>query len=189
MILTHIKTALVDFDGTLVDSNDCWVEAYQLLCKQRKVQPSTKIINAFSEITFDKWQDLILEQFGKCNEELLDCAKLTYAQRTPKESVLSVVRSLSAGCKISIITREPNELVRNWLAHYTIGVFREVITSGDERKDVTYYAQPQLLLIDDNYKHCMAAKLANTTVIGINDHHTEKEKAQMRKVCDLYIED
>ena len=59
MILTHIKTVLVDFDGTLIDSNGCWIEAYQLLCEQRKTQPSAKIINVFAEITFDKWQDLI----------------------------------------------------------------------------------------------------------------------------------
>lgn len=189
MILTRIKTALVDFDGTLVDSNGCWIEAYQLLCEQQKVQPSTKIINAFAEITFGKWQDLISEQHGKCDDELLDCAKLTYAKRTPKESVLSIVRSLSAGCKISVITREPSELVRNWLAHYNIGVFSEVITSGDERKDAAYYAQPQLLLIDDNYKHCVAAKNAVATVIGVNDYHTEERKAQMREICDLYIED
>ena len=189
MILTHIKTALVDFDGTLVDSNGCWIEAYQLLCEQQKVQPSATIINAFVEITFSEWQKLISEQLGKCDNELLNCAKLTYANRTPKEAVLSVVHSLSTGCKISIITREPSELAHNWLAHYNIGAFSEVITSGEERKDKAYYSQPSLLLIDDNYKHCMAAKLANATVIGVNDHHTEERKAQMREICDLYIED
>ena len=189
MILTHIKTVLVDFDGTLIDSNGCWIEAYQLLCEQRKTQPSAKIINVFAEITFDKWQDLISEQLGKCDDELLDCAKLTYAKRTPKEAVLSVVHSLPVGCKMSVITREPSELVRNWLAHYNICVFSEVFTSGDERKDLAYYSQPQLLLIDDNYKHCVAAKNADATVIGVNDYHTEERKAQMREICDLYIED
>ncbi len=189
MILTHIKTALVDFDGTLVDSNGCWIKAYLLLCERKKHQPSTATIDSFDKCTFAEWQKLINSKLGECDNELLECAKLAYVKRVPKKLILSTVHSLPIGSKISIITREPSELVRHWLSHYNINIFDEIITVGDERKDEAYYSQPLLLLIDDNYKHCIAAKLANATVIGVNDHHTEERKAQMREICDLYIED
>ena len=189
MILTHIKTVLVDFDGTLIDSNGCWIEAYQLLCERKKQQPAATTLDSFDKWTFADWQELITSHLGECANELLECAKLAYVKRAPKELVLSTVRSLPINSKISIITREPSELVRYWISHYNINIFNEIITVGDERKDKAYYSQPSLLLIDDNYKHCMAAKLANATVIGVNDHHTEERKAQMREICDLYIED
>ena len=189
MISTHIKTTLVDFDGTLIDSNGCWIEAYLLLCERKKQQPSVSTIDSFDKCTFAEWQGLINSQLGECANELLECAKLAYVKHAPKELVLSTVRSLPIGSKITIITREPSELVRHWLSHYNINIFDEIITVGDERKDEAYYSQPLLLLIDDNYKHCIAAKLTNATVIGVNDHHTEERKAQMREICDLYIED
>lgn len=189
MILTHIKTALVDFDGTLIDSNGCWIEAYLLLCERKKQQPSVSTIDSFDKCIFAEWQGLINSQLGECANELLACAKLAYVKHAPKELVLSTVHSLPIGSKISIITREPGELVRYWLLHYNINIFDEIITVGDERKNTAYYSQPSLLLIDDNYKHCIAAKLANATVIGVNDHHTEEKKAQMIEICDLYIED
>ena len=159
------------------------------MCERKKQQPSVSIIDSFDKCIFAEWQGLINSQLGECANELLACAKLAYVKHAPKELVLSTVHSLPIGSKISIITREPGELVRYWLLHYNINIFDEIITVGDERTNTAYYSQPSLLLIDDNYKHCIAAKLANATVIGVNDHHTEEKKAQMIEICDLYIED
>ena len=58
MISTHIKTTLVDFDGTLIDSNGCWIEAYLLLCERKKQQPSVSTIDSFDKCIFGRYMDI-----------------------------------------------------------------------------------------------------------------------------------
>ncbi len=188
MILSDIKIAYVDFDGTLVDSENCWLEAYTLACKEKDMLPFPHIITAFDQISFEEWQRLVEEQLGNGDNTLFECGKLVYTERTPKESVMSIVRALPDNCVKLIITREPSELVWYWLKHNHITNFEDVITTGDERAFTDYYKHRGLLLIDDNYKHCKAAKAANAIVVGVNDHHTTEGKSRMRSVCDCYLE-
>ncbi len=188
MNLSHIRFALVDFDGTMLDSTGCWIEAYQLLCEKKNVNPSQKVIDSFNLVDYSKWQELIFMQVGECNAELTECAKITYAKRTPKQAVLEVLNALSNDCTISIISNEPSELIEHWLAVRKLKIFSSINSVVGERDNPAFYKINGLLLVDDNYKHCLAARLANATVIGVNDYHTEERKTQMRKVCDTYID-
>lgn len=189
MKFTHIKTAFVDLDGTLLDSRGCWQEAYCLACEKLEMTPLQNILDMFDDIPFTEWQEFIFKQLGNCEKLLVECAKDTYVKRKPKENVVTVIYALPETCRIFLLTREPENLALHWLKHYKINVFDRVITVGDEREKTEYYAHPSLLLLDDNYKHCMAAKKANALVIGVNDYHTDKRKMQMQNICDLYIKD
>ena len=55
----HIKTALIDFDGTLLDSTNCWIEAYCLLCEKLEVTPIGHIMERFGKISFAEWKSFI----------------------------------------------------------------------------------------------------------------------------------
>ncbi len=188
MNYSQIKMALVDFDGTLVDSTGCWVEAYQLLCETKSIQPLKTVIDSFNQIDFTKWQELIFAQVGECNDELIECAKTTFAKRSPKQQVFAIINSLSNDCHISVISNEPNELIEHWLSAYKFKVFSSINIVLGDRDSPDFYKRGGLLLIDDNYKHCLAAKLANASVIGVNDYHTKERKTQMREVCNMYID-
>ena len=181
-------TVFVDFDGTLLDSEGCLVEAYQLLCENKEVSPSTEIMHLFDQITFEQWQNLIFHQLGECSAELLNCAKTVYSKRSPNSFVLSILQKLPADCSVRMITKEPVELPEYWLSRWGIKLFAQITTVSDERMNQDFYTGENILLIDDNYNHCSAAKMAGAYVIGVNSHHTEERKSQMREICDLYIE-
>ena len=188
MTLGNIKIAWVDFDGTLLDSHGCWTEAYGLLCEQCSARPEPDVIRLFDEIPFENWQTLVCKQLGCGTQELLKFAELSYSRRAPNKSVLSVIESLPRDCMITVITKEPKELVEFWLSHHRISIFAGVATVGNERKNADYYAVENLLLIDDNYKHCQAAKIAGAFVVGVNSHHNDEQAKTMRSLCDFYIE-
>ena len=187
MTFTHIKNAFVDLDGTMLDSEGCWLEAYRLACERSAVPVLPHILQSFGKLSFSEWSKLVAEQPGIFGE-LTEYAKEVYTQRLPKKAVMDIVYALPDGCKRTVITREPCDLVRHWLKHSGITVFDEVITAGDGRMTKEFYAVPSLLLIDDNYKHCSVAKAAGATVIGVNDHHSYEQKKLMRAVCDLYLD-
>lgn len=189
MRLTDARIALVDFDGTLLDSEGCWLEAYTLACEKISVAPLAKIIDAFGQLCFGKWQALIKKQHGISDTQITECAKEVYSRRPPKASVLAILNSIPEGCSRSIVTKEPSELVKHWLQRYNVSGFDNIITSANERAEAEYYRKPFLLLIDDNYRHCKAAKEAGALVIGINDHHSNERKMQMKELCDLYLEE
>lgn len=188
MSLGNIKIAWVDFDGTLLDSHECWTEAYGLMCESRSVQPEPDVIGMFDEIPFESWQKLVCKRFGSCSEELLKFAQLSYSRRAPNKSVLSVIQSLPRDCIVTVITKEPKELAEFWLSCHDLTLFAGVVTVGDERRNPDYYAVENLLLIDDNYKHCQAAKAAGAFVVGVNSYHIDEQAKIMRSLCDIYIE-
>lgn len=188
MIFSNVKTALVDFDGTLIDSTECWTDAYKLLCEHCHAEPSADTVRLFDEVAFEEWQNVVFKQLGCDDKDLLEFAKIAYAKRSPNKSVLAVLELLPCDCTATVITKEPKELVEFWLAHYGIVGLDGIVTVGDERKNAEYYATDNLLLIDDNYKHCIAAKAAGAVVIGVNARHTDEQAKAMRNLCDAYIE-
>ncbi len=188
-----IKEVLVDFDGTLVDSTGYWTEAYRQLCYMHNALPRNDMIERFEKLSFSCWQEKISDQLSisisDAQNKLLSCAKHIYSKCEPKKAVISLISSLPSECNITIISREPCELVEHWLNSYGLMRISGVVNAGDERKSEFFYSGKGLLLIDDNINCCTAAKKAGATVIGVNDHHTDSQKKQMRKICDMYIED
>lgn len=184
-----IKNVYVDLDGTLLDSYGCWAEGYETLCKKHGVIAAANAQRLFDELAFNDWLTAVLSPTGFGYGELLDCVKLAYAERPPKRAVLSLLESLPADRKAAVVTKEPRELAEFWLFSRGIALFSDIVTADGDRQRPEFYAAKDLLVIDDNYRHCQAAAAAGARVIGVDCRHTAEQARSMRSVCELYIRD
>ena len=188
MNLQYVKNAYIDFDGTLVDSNGCWKAAYIRLCKRKNIEYSEEIIKLFEKVNFNEWLGCIFKQVDNLSEnEFLEFSILEYLNREPKREVVEFINELPTRCKLIVITKEPAELVSRWLNHYNLNIFDGIVTERDNREKVEYYRINNLLVIDDNYKNCIAAKNSGATVVGVNDYHSKEQMKKMIDICDFYI--
>ncbi len=192
MVFKDIKKVMVDFDGTLVDSKHCWVEIYRLLYVKNGVSFPVELEKKYGLQPFETWSSIVEDALQKecqfTEEDIISCAKEIYRKCKPKQKIMTMLGE-TAECDIEIITMEPCEIVEDWLKHYNITIFDRVTTVRENRENPEFYKENGLLLIDDNYRHCKAAKTAGATVIGVEDYHNEEQKKQMREICDFYMEE
>lgn len=179
-----VKFVLVDFDGTLVNSKNIWIKAYRLYCKKNQIPFNKQATIIFKEKTFDEWLQIL-----NCDyDELLSIAIKLFEKLVPKDIVIEILDNLKDDCKITIISREPIEIIENWVKSWGLYNITNIIIEGDARKSSSYYDVKNLMLIDDNYNNCKAAKLSGAKVIGINDYHSLKNQTKMLKICDKYFQ-
>lgn len=183
------KNILVDFDGTIVDSKDCWIRTYESVCTSlnKCIDPNTE--KQFYQLTFDEWLSEISSELSYnrtiIEEQFIEKAKEIYANRPPKQKCFDIINDY-IGCNLYIVSRNYKAIIEHWLKKWNISLFKEIIVENSNRKKKDYYEDVDVL-IDDNLQHCKAAKLCKTYVIGINDHHNKSEQSKMKHVCDIYL--
>lgn len=181
------KSIYVDFDGTLVDSNGCWQEAYIMMCMDNDYPVEIELYELFNNVSFGEWISTLNDRFGfDTNQTLLDYSIKYYIERKPKAKVIDAINSIDAD--VYIVSREPKEIILEWINHYGLSMVKDIYQYGSERLEESFYRNVDIL-IDDSLKYCIPAHNAGTYVIGVNDHHSKERQEEMRKVCDKYLEE
>ena len=181
------KNIYVDFDGTLIDSTGCWQEAYMTMCKDKDYSFEPELYELFDNVSFDEWISKLNEKYGYDSfKELFNYSVKSYINRKPKQNVLNTISSIDGD--VYILSREPKELILEWVNHYGLTMIKDIYQFGSERLEESFYKNIDVL-VDDSLKYCIPAHNAGTYVIGVNDHHSKERQEDMKKICDEYLEE
>jgi beta-phosphoglucomutase-like phosphatase (HAD superfamily) len=200
------KLILLDFDGTILDSNTAWSNVYQYYCNLNNLDVSESIRLNINCLPFFEWIDAIKtahkikEDSQLIIEKLNEIALEVYKTIAPKTGFIEfVTQQIILKHNIIIISREEPNLISQYLKHYKIASISKVLQDKfRHRATTTFYhdvasnygcAIKDITLIDDSLSHCVSAKHAGLYIVGLNDNHSEGRQDQMKEICDLYIND
>lgn len=199
---------IFDLDGTLIDSNGIWVEVDKTFLSRRNAPYTPEYYQGVAHTilqncaVFTK-EYLHLEE--SCEEiiaEWMELAKDAYRSVPLKPYVREYLeRCRSAGHRMAIFTACVPEHCRTALAcHRLEPYFERIIYAqelGADKKSPAVFRQAaqalgvpprECVLFDDSLAACKAAKAAGMTVVGVWDEGFPGVRADMREVCDQYIE-
>ena len=199
---------LFDLDGTLIDSNQAWVEVDNTFLFRRGLTPTEEYNRVVGQSIFpvaaqftrdyyhlsetpqqimDEWMSLIGEAYGKhiplkpgAKEFLAHCA--------------------DQGRKMALVTACVPELCHTVLQRHGLAQFFPVIIFaqelGVEKRNPRFFqavldhleADPQdCTLFEDSPAACRTAKEAGIRVVGVYDPFYASHQEEMEGVCDRYI--
>lgn len=201
IILSRYNVVVLDFDGTILDSSGLWQQAYLDWCSQTGYDPIHS-----SPDNYEEWTGLLYKAHGiqisesSFRNKLRGIALKLYAKTPPRFEFDRFVETCTeSGIQIMIVSREDEGFVKAYLESFEIEGVEEIVQDkGDMRSQGVFYRQlsssrncdtESVVLVDDSLSHCIAAKNAGATVVGINDGHSPERIADMKKVCDLYSDD
>ena len=190
---------IIDFDGTIVDSNRIWKDVYLEYCLIMKFQPSPKIEELFGQISFDEWLLTIKDIHNVPDNSIMKKIALKmYYKKEPQKGFADFIEE-NKKSEIIVVSRENADLINNYLNHNKIYSIQSIFQDrSNDRNGTIFYKEiaiknrchiSDVLVIDDSLSHCVAAKMSGAYVIGINDHHTNERQEQMKMVCDMYVDD
>lgn len=205
-----MKTYLFDFDGTLVDSMPCFIEAMLKILDDNGVKYPENIINIITPLGFLGTSKYFKQELGltMSEEELLVSMKAgmlnSYLYTIPaKNNVEKVLKELKqGGASINVLTASPHVTLDACLKRLKMFDLFDNVWSCDDFN--TSKADPEIykmvakklgvkvesvLFLDDNLGADMTAKSAGMKVCGVYDASSADSEPQMRNVCDYYITD
>lgn len=199
---------IFDLDGTLIDSNGVWVEldktflARHGLPYSRAYQEGVahSILQNCAVFTKDFFQ--MEESCEEIIAEWMELAKDAYRTVPLKPFVREYLdRCREAGHRMAVFTACVPEHCRTAMARHALeGYFERVIFAqelGVDKRSPAIFKQVAHMLgvsprscvfFDDSLTACKGAKAAGMTVVGIRDRHFAGAEADMRELCDQYIE-
>ena len=200
---------IFDLDGTLIDSNGVWVEVDKTFLARRGAPYTREYYEGVAHTilsncaVFTK-EYLHLEE--SCEEiiaEWMDLAAGKYGSQVPlKPHVKDYLdRCHQAGHRMAVFTACVPEHCQAAMEHLGLTPYFERViyaqTLGvDKRSPEIFRAVAEMLgvrprdcvLFDDALSACKAAKAAGMTVVGVYDPYFTDTSADMREVCDQYIQ-
>ena len=198
---------IFDLDGTLIDSNEIWIEVDKTFLSRRNAPYTPEYYQGVAHTilqncaVFTK-EYLHLEE--SCEEiiaEWMELAKDAYRSVPLKPYVREYLeRCRSAGHRMAIFTACVPEHCRTALAcHRLEPYFERIIYAqelGVDKKSPEIFRKAAALLgvrpkdcvlFDDSFSACRGAKAAGMTVVGVQDLVFQNAEPDMREVCDQYI--
>lgn len=202
-----MKKYLFDFDGTLVDSMDVFVNVLVEILDEEKISYGSEMIKILVPLGLAGIANYFVELGVKGTaEEIMERIMVPmreeYKNNIPaKENVIETLKKLKEqGASINILTASPHqtldpcarriglfELCDNVWSCDDFGTTKadsEIYKMAAQRLGVT---PAEVVFIDDNISADKTAKQAGMKVIGIYDKYSEQFADEMKEVCDGYI--
>ena len=204
----HIKGAIFDLDGTLIDSMGIWKEICIRYLHKRNISIPKNLNEKAKTMTFEEVASYFKQKFNlpDTSEEIMnkwnDMAFYEYTHNIGlKKGVKEFLTFLKDNdIKIGLATANSSRLLETVLKSNNIWHYFNVVTTIDEVKkgknhpDI-YLLTAQRLRLDP--KECVVfedilpaiigAKAAGMKVVGIFDESSKAEKRQIIKQADDFI--
>ena len=207
--LDKIKGAIVDLDGTILDSMWVWAEVDRKFLSARGHDVPNDYMEAINHMTIDEVADYTINRFNLLDSkeqlmaEWIVLAKAAYSTEVKlKPNVLSYLQKLAGkGVKICIATALSGELINAVLKNLAILEMFDNITNvcevscGKSQPDVYIKAAEKMNLepnecavFEDILVGLVSAKKAGFLTVGVYDVASEKNEMYMRSTADIYID-
>lgn len=207
--LLSFSTLLFDFDGTLVDSMPAYSKAMTKILDDFSISYDSDLIATITPLgtmgTCHYYIDTLkvpmtVEQML---ERMMKDLLYAYLYEIPAKS--GVVEALSSmkkeGMSLNILTASPHISLDPCLKRIGIfDLFDNVFSCDDfglKKSDTALFDQVakrlsknpcEILFFDDNLGACETAKKAGFSLCGVEDISAEKEKENIKKISDFYLE-
>ena len=199
---------IFDLDGTLIDSNGIWLEVDKTFLARRGAPYTQEYYQGVAHTILPNCALFTKEYLGleeSCEEiiaEWMELAMGAYERVELKPYAREYLdRCREAGRRMAVFTACVPEHCRAALErHSLLPYFERVIYAqelGVDKKSPAVFRQAaqalgvkprECVLFDDSLSACKGAKAAGMTVVGIRDGCFAGAEADMRELCDQYIE-
>lgn len=199
---------IFDLDGTLIDSNGVWVEVDKTFLSRHGLPYTREYQQGVAHSILQNcavFTKNLFQMEESCEEiiaEWMELARDAYRDVPLKPYVRAYLdRCREAGHRMAVFTACVPEHCRAAMAHNGLeDYFEQVIYAQelgeDKRSPAIFRHVAQMLgvtprdcvFFDDSLTACKGAKAAGMTVVGVHDAHIAGCAADMRELCDRYIE-
>lgn len=199
---------IFDFDGTLVDSNNIWVEVDLQFLARRGKKPTAEYTEFVAHAIYPTAARFTREYYAldESEEEIMDAwtalAREAYRFHAPvKEGVTAYLAQCAAkGEKLALFTAGFPELCRLALERHGLERYFDPIVFaqdfGLEKRDPRAFEAllgklgaraEECVMFDDSPRNCRSARTAGLKVVGVHDSYFAADEARVRASCDRYI--
>ena len=207
-MLTNIKAAIFDLDGTLIDSMWVWGKIDEDYYKNRNMVLPSNLKSQIEHLSFDDTAQYFKTNFGildtieEIKKEWIDFAYVEYLNNVKLKpgvvEFLSLLKTLNI--KIGLATSSSTALLEAVLQANGIYHFFDSITLTDEVSrgksfpDVYLLAAEKLgvtpaecIVFEDILPAVKGAKAAGMKVIGVYDDFSKLDRDDIINHADMYI--
>ncbi len=199
---------IFDLDGTLIDSNGVWLEVDKTFLARRNAPYTQEYYEGVAHsilqncAVFTKEYLRLEEPCEEIIAEWMELAEGAYHNVPLKPHVRAYLdRCREAGHRMAVFTAcVPEHCQAAMAQHQLAPYFEQVIYAqelGVDKKSPEIFRRVaemlgvkprECVLFDDSLAACKGAKAAGMTVVGIRDSFFRGTEADMRELCDRYIE-
>lgn len=200
---------IFDLDGTLIDSNGVWLEVDKTFLSRHGYAYSQEYRSGVAHSILQNcavFTKNFFQMEESCEEiiaEWMELAKDAYDHVPLKPYVREYLeRCREAGRRMAVFTAcVPVHCEAAVRAHGLDAYFEKILYAqelGADKKSPAIFRRAAELLgvkpsdcvfFDDSLSACKGAKAAGMTVVGVQDGYFTGEEADMREICDQFIQD
>jgi len=205
--MTDIQGAIIDVDGTLLDSMPIWDSIAIDYLKSKGVRPRHDLNERLRELGGHEIPDYFRKNYGikdspkNIHAGMNRLLEEFYFNTAPvKSGVVSFLEKLKThGTKMCVATATDRHLIEPALKRCGLyRYFEHIFTCGDEKTsknkpDIYLRAADFLgtdisktLVIEDALYAVKSAKCAGFIVVGVHDLTEDDQQDEMRALCDHY---
>ncbi|MGH4137285.1 HAD family hydrolase [Clostridium sp.] len=207
-MLTNIKAAIFDLDGTLVDSMWVWGKIDEDYFKNRNMALPKDLKTQIEHLSFDDTAEYFRTNFGildtieEIKKEWIDFAYVEYLNNVKlKPGVVEFLSSLkTSNIKIGLATSNSKPLLEavlkaNDIYHYFDSItLTSEVSRGKNFPDVYLLAAEKLgvkpeecVVFEDILPAVKGAKSAGMKVVGVYDDFSKEQREDITSHADMYI--
>lgn len=203
------KLALIDFDGTLVDSMPFWADLPRSALRQRGIPIPADMDGLIRAMPMWQLAGVLVGRYPELGEEaalyaqFMDTMRQNYAERIPVKpgARAFLARMQRKGLPVTLLTATNHGLLDPSLDSYGFTpLLHSVVTDGDvgaskrtgapfaycvERFDL---APEELLLLEDCLANLQPALAQGLRCVGIADATMVEDAVAIRECTELFIE-
>jgi HAD superfamily hydrolase (TIGR01509 family) len=207
-MLTNIKAAIFDLDGTLIDSMWVWGKIDEDYFKNRNMDLPENLKSQIEHLSFDETAAYFKSNFGisdtieEIKKEWVDSAYVEYLNNVRLKpgvvEFLSLLKTLNI--KIGLATSNNKPLLEaglqaNGIYHYFDSItLTDEVSRGKNFPDVYLLAAERLgvkpeecIVFEDILPAIKGAKAAGMKVVGVYDDFSKEQREDIVSHADKYI--
>jgi HAD superfamily hydrolase (TIGR01509 family) len=207
-MLTNIKAAIFDLDGTLIDSMWVWGKIDEDYFKNRNMDLPENLKSQIEHLSFDETAAYFKRNFNipdtieEIKKEWTDCAYIEYLSNVKLKpgviEFLSLLKTLNI--KIGLATSNSKALLEaglkaNDIYHYFDSItLTDEVSRGKNFPDVYLLAAERLgvkpeecIVFEDILPAIKGAKAAGMKVVGVYDEFSKEQREDIINHADRYI--
>lgn len=207
-MLTNIKAAIFDLDGTLIDSMWVWGKIDEDYFKNRNMALPENLKSQIEHLSFDDTANYFRTNFGildtieEIKKEWTDFAYVEYLNNVKLKpgviEFLSLLKTLNI--KIGLATSNSKALLEavlqaNDIYHYFDSItLTDEVSRGKNFPDVYLLAAEKLgvkpeecIVFEDILPAVKGAKAAGMKVVGVYDDFSKEQREDIINHADMYI--
>ena len=208
--MEHEVNILFDVDGVLLDTMSIWENSANLYLKDiwgiDAPEGLDRECAAMSLMEAGAYMKELYPQISLEAAELADGVAAFIRERYVKAPAMAympeTIRELkNRGYHLFLATASDEENVKGALKNHGVwDCFLDIYTCtriGYSKQYVEYYQKiaehigadcKDLIMVEDSLHSVITAKKAGLKVIGIREPHAQKTEQEMRRLCDIYME-